>query len=482
MPQIFEYVAQRFRPRSRSDQELLLFKAPAGEIRSWAGVPRKAFDYQHGFQRTLDQRRVSETSNFFADDERNVTPTAIVIGFDQAVCVSPIEGTGLDGDHGFVRIRIEVPDFIELDDNQLIDMGLEEVRQRLSSDVVEVIDRDVENAVATLSETASDLQDLEDAPSDEAGGEPRSYLADFYTQLLGYRQRIVSLEHRDMLRETLYSLLRPAIIVDGQHRVFGAALVDESMQLAVCAMPSSSWAENVYQFVVINQKAKPIKPAFLSTIIATSLSAEEITAVYSRLRTSRVDVGKAEMMERVNTDVASPFKNMIDFEVSGAPGFLQFPGMNRLVAEFRNIPRSHPVLIPGTSWDDLTGDWFSHFFGFWWGIRQYFESRDLRLWQQPSEGNPNSLLKIVTLQEIQRLMLDNWADTRVIKLMDADETRGFAERFWEDFPTTFFTDEWRKKGLQTSVGRRIIRDAIMETRRKHGTPNWGHRRLGLFQD
>ena len=77
-------------------------------------------------------------------------------------------------------------------------------------------------------------------------------------------------------------------------------------------------------------------------------------------------------------------------------------------------------------------------------------------------------------------MLDNWADSRMVRLKVMAETEDKAHLFWTDFPATFFTDEWRQKGLQTSVGRRIIRDAITETRRNIGRRNWGHRRLGLF--
>jgi hypothetical protein len=131
--------------------------------------------------------------------------------------------------------------------------------------------------------------------------------------------------------------------------------------MRTCTLPSvhclsRTWSESVYQFVVINQKAKPIKPAFLSSIIATSLSAEEIASVYDRLRTSRIDVERAEVMERINTDPSSPFKNMIDFEVEGSPGFLQFPGMARLAREFQNIPRSHSILLPDGSWDGVNED------------------------------------------------------------------------------------------------------------------------------
>lgn len=40
------YIAQSFRQRADSKTELLLFIAPAGELKKWAGVPRKTFDYQ----------------------------------------------------------------------------------------------------------------------------------------------------------------------------------------------------------------------------------------------------------------------------------------------------------------------------------------------------------------------------------------------------------------------------------------------------
>lgn len=68
--QIYEYLGQRFRPREGAEQELLLFVAPAKHIRSWAGVPRKAFDYQHGFQRTLNPARVSEVAAYFQEDSK----------------------------------------------------------------------------------------------------------------------------------------------------------------------------------------------------------------------------------------------------------------------------------------------------------------------------------------------------------------------------------------------------------------------------
>jgi hypothetical protein len=485
----FEYFAQRFHPRETADQSLLMFISPASDILSWAGVPRKAFDYQHGFQRTLNPSRVKDVAGYFLEDSKNISPTAIVVGFTGTVVVEDINmpQAGVPKVDA-ARVRITVPDFEHTPLEELTALAMTELRSRLPENVVAEIENDAAAAVAE----AMRLQD-ESAIDEEFGIESevsgdgaveeseRSYLADFYAQLFGYTHRLLPWPEADSLREILYSLLKPAIIVDGQHRVFGAASVDRNMLLAVCAIPNSNWVESVYQFVIINQKAKPIKPAFLSSIIATSLSTDEIASVYQRLSKSRIDVDGAEVMDRVNTDPRSPFKDMIDFEVEGSPGFLQFPGMSRLARDFRNLPQTRGVLLKDGVWKDKE-EWLSHFFSAWSGIRRYFLGADPRLWKEPSEDNPNNLLKIVTLQEMQSLMLNTWADSRAFRFGSPVETEEQAFRFWEDFPSNFFTDDWRKKGLQTSVGRGILRDAITETRRNIGRKGWGHRRLALFLD
>ena len=402
---VYEYVAHRFQPRDGSSQSLLLFVARATDIRSWAGVPRKAFDYQHGFQRTLNPGRVSDVVQYFREDPKNISPTSIVVGFTGAVSIDSLptqSGHGVET----VTVRVTVPDLAQISLEDLTDRALSELRARLPEPVIAEIDAHVGEAFAEAirlqdEEAVDEAFGIESESTAEIGvdaeTEDRSYLADFYAQLLGYRQKLLEWPDEAQLREILYSILKPAIIVDGQHRVFGAAAADQKMLFAVCAMPDSSWAESVYQFVVINQKAKPIKPAFLSSIIATSLSTDEVQSVYDRLRSSKIDVQRAEVMDWVNTDPRSPFNNMIDFEVEGSPGFLQFPGMARLARDFQNIPRSHSILLPDGSWDQVEGEWIGHFFAFWAGVRRYFETADPRLWQKPTQDNPNNLLKIVTL-------------------------------------------------------------------------------------
>lgn len=484
---VFEYVAQLYEPREGAGQ-VLLFVAPAGEIRAWAGVPRKAFDYQHGFQRTLNPSRIEDVAAFFKEDAKNITPTSVVVGLTGGVELEPIAGVSTSHS-AVVRIKITSEDLEGVPIAELADKVLAHLRERLPLDVVKLIDSDVASAMVEAIRL-EESQEVEETAADEAdglvqperGATAKSYLGDFYARLLGYKNGLLPWPQEDQLRQVLYSFLRPGIIVDGQHRIFGAAMADEGILLSVCAVPNASWAESVYQFVVINQKARPIKPAFLSSIIATSLNNEEIKSVYSRLETSKVKVESAGVMERINTDDASPFKGMIDFQVEGALGFLQYPGMSNLVRDFKNIPRSYPILLTDATWATAEGEWLDHFFAFWRGTRAYFEGKDARLWQESTDANPSNLLKIVSLQEIQGLVLSNWADARDKQLSKPELTQQWAFNYWTDFPSTFFSDEWKKKGLQTTVGRRILRDAITETRRNIGRKAWGHRKLGLFQE
>ena len=482
----YVYLAQLFHPREQSGR-ILLFVAPAAELRGWAGVPRKAFDYQHGFQRTLQPKRVSEVADFFSNKE-NISPTAVVIGFLRPVKIEPLEGLSFNSDTSqLVKLTVEIDDFDSKHISDLAKIALDHLKSRLDTNVVDQIEANLDDALEKVIQMESSdeidqsFESMDDnGPDDTLDTANISYLADFYTRLLGLvKGKINWPDDEKPLREILYSLVKPGIIVDGQHRIFGAATVDESLRLAVCAVPDANWPESVFQFVVINQKAQPIKPAFLNAIIATSLNLEEISLIYKRLGDSNIDVGKAELMERLNTDLNSPFRQMIDFEVDGSPGFMKFPGMNNLVKDFTNIAKLRPTLVPKGGWQSVEGDALAHFFAFWTGVKNYFEGLDSSLWQRPTDTNTNNLLKIVTLQEMQKMMLALWVENKIV-INALEETTSLAKAYWADFPAGFFKDEWKSKGLQTATGRDLIAKAIKDTRTNSVLPGFNYRKLKLF--
>jgi hypothetical protein len=479
----------------RGSGKLVTFVAPVGDIKAWAGVPRKHFNYQHGFQRTLAEKRVNDLRDFYAMDAQNLTPTSVIVAVRKNACkitpeleVDPITGEKVPNKDGLCKIEFDAVDYSTQSTGQLIDLAITLLAERLGSVVVAEIQRNLGAAIELTIEaeneetTEGDFPEAQTPQGESMGEAPTSHLLHFYTELLAIKQGIEVIADEVKLREVLYSMLKPAIIVDGQHRVYGAAAYTESMRFSVNAIPEADWLEQVFQFVIINQKAKPIEPAFLHSIVATSLTEDEIGRLYKRLRHSGVDVDRAQFMNRINTDPESPFRGMIDFEVEGAGGFLGFPGMSSLAKTFKGIRKDYPGLVPeGTNWssEDV---WISHFYALWTGIKEYFSGKDARLWKEPTESNPNNLLKIVSLQEIQVIMLDTWANSRTFKFVDPAQTAEAARVFWDGFPTEFFTDEWKKKGLQTKIGRKYLSDAIQVTRRNIDRKSWGHRRLGLFQD
>jgi hypothetical protein len=486
----YKYTGFTYSPRNNGS--LVSFIAPVGDIKAWAGVPRKNFNYQHGFQRTLSEKRVAELREFYALNDKNLTPTSIIVAVRAGACaITALSKKDQDGNElmppGLCQIEMEVPAFSSESTKNLIDSAIDLLKERLGSDSTTSVENDLNAAIdiAIEAETADEADQVSDIETSAAGDLdeiPSSHLLHFFTELLAIKSGKSSIEDEPKLREVLYALLKPAIIVDGQHRVYGAAAYTESMQFNVNAIPDADWLEQVFQFVIINQKAKPIEPAFLHSIVATSLTDAEIGHLYKRLQKSGVDVDRAQFMNRINVDAISPFRGMIDFDVEGASGFLKFPGMSALARSFRNISKDFPGLVGAElNWQD-ENTWLGHFYAFWTGIRDYFSALDPRLWSAPSEDNPNNLLKIVTLQEIQRMVLESWADARAFKLEDAASTKIQSRNYWTGFPPQFFSDEWRKKGLQTAVGRKYLSEAIQTTRRNLDRKGWGHRRLGLFQD
>ena len=70
--------------------------------------------------------------------------------------------------------------------------------------------------------------------------------------------------------ENLRETLLPALVIDGQHRLFGAAKVEEDIPFLVCSLVKPEWKEQVFQFTVINDKALGIPKPFITSLALIS--------------------------------------------------------------------------------------------------------------------------------------------------------------------------------------------------------------------
>jgi hypothetical protein len=88
---------------------------------------------------------------------------------------------------------------------------------------------------------------------------------------------LVAPDSYEAMTDFLLAVSRPGLILDGQHRVFGAKDVNAfDVQLPVVVMPGLAMAEQVFHFYVLNNKVRPPKPVELRRTISTALTLGEI--------------------------------------------------------------------------------------------------------------------------------------------------------------------------------------------------------------
>ena len=65
-------------------------------------------------------------------------------------------------------------------------------------------------------------------------------------------------------------MAKPATIIDGQHRLLGADATERGIPFSVVALVDCPWAEQVFQFTVVNYTAKGIPDQFITANAALS--------------------------------------------------------------------------------------------------------------------------------------------------------------------------------------------------------------------
>jgi DGQHR domain-containing protein len=104
---------------------------------------------------------------------------------------------------------------------------------------------------------------------------------------------------------------KPALIVDGQHRIYGISnYEEEDLPLLVVSLIEAPLQEQAFQFVVINNKAVRVPPDNVRAIIA-KIDEDELQR---RLLLAGVGYGKASPLLRdINDLPSSPFKDLLDW-------------------------------------------------------------------------------------------------------------------------------------------------------------------------
>ncbi len=107
---------------------------------------------------------------------------------------------------------------------------------------------------------------------------------------------------------------RPAIVVDGQHRLFGAnSFQNENLPVLVVAMLDCSPVEQAFQFIVINNKAVRVPAPTVKSIVADYESMED--TLIERLQPAGITYGRSSpFLNEADGSDESPFANLLDWD------------------------------------------------------------------------------------------------------------------------------------------------------------------------
>lgn len=397
----YRYKALRIKQTS-SDKMIVFFAAPATEIDEWAGVPQKkrfgTGEETVGFQREENAKRIENLGDFCANDENIIQNPLLCSTRRIPVATSRFEqNPGELGDSQEGDLVIEIPDY----DSFTMEQILSHVRDYIVNRVPDLASTPPEDGlIAKLKslaveqghfsleeESEEDTDEGESEESHESSTETseaeaalfeESHIVDFW-QEVACRHEVIKMmetpptgeEFLGFTRSALISYLMPIVLVDGQHRLRGTLkaaedkltradiqieiesritagesaevvqrniLTREVRRLPVSLLLADDPAEQVFQFVVVNQKATPIGRALLGTIVSTTLSNDEMSAVASRLKSAGIELEESQAITYLARFPGSPFYNLVERGLAGdMKDLMQWGVFASLVGIFRDL-------------------------------------------------------------------------------------------------------------------------------------------------
>lgn len=436
---------------------MYLLTVDAPDLLEWADVPNAKADYMAGYQRVFNEDRAREISEFLAADPKNIVPGAIIVtATADAVTTEPTD------DPDIVRISIQVAE-------RTFEERLSEIHDYFAERLSEAERASIDTDVDPVSLEA-DEEDVED------GGIPDSYIATLTAELGKAVDDFDALppERQAAIHSYIESVSKPGLIIDGQHRVFGAKDVSQhDVRLPVILLPGLEMSEQVFHFYVLNNKAKPLSPTELRRTISTSLSNAEIDDLWKRFEDAGVNPEATRWTHKINTDPSSPFRDLVDFGLGGT-GFIKENVAYQLVSKFVNMPRKYRILyadIP--AWQQGSDERLTYFYAFWSAIKE----RYAEAWADGvAAGGGSQLFYKAAMLVLQEFILDFLVQVMNVRKVegkpspfaDFDELKQYVKASVADLPPEFFTTEWQEKQLDTTDRRAFLRGQIEIAVRNQG--------------
>lgn len=557
----FRYPCVRVR-QAAGAKDLLLFSAPALDIEQWVGIPQRLSlegSETAGFQRTVSPSREAALRKFFVEP-KNVIQNPLLCAVRQTPGVQIRYLPSLE-DEDLGHVEFEFTAFAEMTYLQLLTAARLYLEQRDPSLVGRLSPKDLvaslqsqldpddlisgEDDPLSPSELEAEFEDAEDFEDEDAGadGAPaeealfdESQITDFWDQLRAREEVAAKLPPQRVVenlagfsRGMLESYLRPAILVDGQHRLKGALLAardivetgedakamilagkspEEALntlmpkvarRLPISLLMDDSAAEHVFQYVLVNQKATPVPKALLGTIISTSLAEDELAMIADRLEDAKIQLQGSRIISILSRSADSPFAERVAKGLDGdGAGKLPWSVLGSLADIFRYLqggrlyhdPTDHAKIwrrhhlddskivsdwqTKGFKssmeyWQDINGPWMGVFKAFWSCTRDALANTDnpdaYNYWGNSRTSNVYNKPSLHILEADFFRFLKEGKK----KIDDVDQIQGLVADWLEYSNKQYFAKNWELEGVKKdSVGTRRQWSKLWANHRENG--------------
>ncbi len=509
-----DYPVLKFHQFGRSDEKdaLYLFAPSAKHLATWAGIPKKGWRIRMLFQRWVTEKRKNQLSTFWSAAQQNslLSPTSIVVAIQDTPKI-------IDG-----RIQLHYTSPIEdvSDPRRRLQILASLIRPRLSGRLTaerqEALDEFRDNPLVDLPAVDHDYVYEFALQASQMEKDPEWYI----------RTNNIDDSELSSLVTSMEALVRPALVVDGQHRLYGAQSLKDDVFLPVVAFADAQWSGQIYQFVVINEKAEKVDSELLNDIFACSLTPTEQTGIRSQFKKVNVDIELRVAGVLAGRDSESPFKDMITLNLENPSEQERTAYISQAIIQnlidggrgARGWRRDEefykryvqPRFPNQRDWDDWSeGKWKSYWFSFWRAVRDHYtplakkmKKTDYEIWDKK---NLTNLTKGVGLKMLQRFFMEKMIEgvenaakgfeklekhlgrEKALEAINQDilaasmpeEISEFEERvknFLSDLPVRFFTQNW-EASLDDSNGHEKI---LFQMREAVTRDNWRASGGGVF--
>ncbi len=266
------------------------------------------------------------------------------------------------------------------------------------------------------------------------------------------------------------TLEKKALIIDGQHRLYGLNEYNENSKVIVTAMLSISEVDQAFQFVVINNKSQGARPVDIKAVV----NANAFTDV---LKDRFVQVGirygnTATVLDYFSKNQNSPFKDLLDWDLNGQ--------LDKRVIQIQALEDIYKYAIKKIpDFQDEESLAFSFLSNLWNVIKKIYPEA----WEKSinTKNKDSNLLMKASMIAISQWLIDEAKSAqKYTKFAFSNTDLAIVQKevieksLFSIIPPEFWIREW-KAGLDTSSGRDMIKESIekiITNIEKNGIDEW----------